>query len=1712
MVSYSGSWIDRVGGVAAATYTPAQGEPLYGPALDIGTAPLTPGQFEAATNAIQTVAQDEYEAQAAAQALTPAEADFMEQAREQQAELEDIERRIEQLQAEGEEGDSGVVTGIAAGLDILFGGGGQGDVVRSELNELVKRRRELKAQLSGQGSSRWSQAWNALSGVDSETGLNRTERGWLQAQANQDSNIEGILGLDIAQHDAAVFPELRADAAEALRTGQWSEDLLAAYGKYQQLDPSNYAYERTLKPLEEIASQGKRGISTFGQVAGSTLDVTDPDFEALVSAETWRDAWERSEHVSIGQQAVDRWALPEEELEQAYEAGFDEFGNPLDQAYYNTREGAAYNVTTGTMDFAASWYLDPLVIGGKALGAGRAIAKADWQNMPRGVRARMQHIATTPADRWGEVKASIGKHDIIGQRAVKVREQMDDLTTKVRSDPAKHDEVWMADNVPAFRANPDSLLAAGLWRESARWTKKRFDAPSGTWVDETDDAGNVVFDDEVHDLARAALMGNGKAVAQLAEKAELNDYLIAATRDHLDGLDDMTRRMELREEDLLTDPNLTNFQRYDRLFHTRVSLAHAEQKGQEHLGRLDRYDSFHTFTNAVLDSADATALRQGVFKSKPRRTDIITKHSFRPTVASDVAATVTKVPRMPWLKRSHTVDLSGHGSLQEQAPRYLDELAKAADIDTLHNYATVKGFESWDQMRRGLLNRSARARTDVERRQAIQYIEDTAIEAVALKHGLTVDEATRMGMQIKGRRGELIANAKKQAEQAKAQGLTDENTFRYVYAEGNTVHNIDMPLSVTQLDNYHIPLGVRELDRFLRQHKSALKPLYQLKDAGTEGLELFNAFWKPMVLFRLGYPARTVSEELLRIVAHTGSWMAMVDAGQATGRGIVNQVGVRGTNFALRNFPTIQKYRGTQLEYLDQTGRSAKEIEIGGRSFSNSFAPGDGDIAFALNSSGDSMDRLFRTHKGILNKLHREQMKLHKTLEGEPGHPQAWAHVLNNRIAYDPIWIRMLNGQTDDEIVDWLRRSGDGREVARRNPRRGNDPDRWVDEMRTEFEELTANDEVLKAKLLNRETITVDELQQRMDAGTNSPVAIDESVLELVQGKGALADTLNGFVDKGYHMLAAVPTDTLARNPFFNRQYRAALRRQVDDLPEGMELSAKAQKSMETRARNEALKNVRRYLFNLSEESDLTHYMRFLAPFMGAWQESMRAWARIFTEKPEAFQRMVVNGWMSMDDLYFVEMTDQNGRTADDPDHEELNTAVVSLPKGMVKSIDFLVPGDLSGALDTLAPGSGLVRMPINKATLNTTLQGDPFWLPGLGPLAQLAGSYALRDKPEFADQNKLSAFLWKYLFPIGVPTDPADAVKSTLWRRVDRQIQGLEDPVFTNASTFIYKSMMYQWEQGGRVGPRPSHREAVERGDAIQALYTAGALASPFSFSLEADTQFFVDKAYQYKDQYGFQEGFTKYIQDFGEEAYYFWYSNSQTAGGVPPTSAGYRQYKKRRALVEDNPDIGLAIVGMDTQDETFSYDVYARQRNIGQRTTLPPDEAVAKAEASQGWSEYHKLSEAIRAELEARGLTSLNQTAAQDLAYLKRTAIVQLRERFPGWSRDYDQFDKGRSYEIVGQFRNVLQSGKTPETPAWEGAAQFVDLWDTIAVELDARRQAGGSPNIEVADNADLKMLFDKAVGQLEAENLAFAEIYYRFLENASLTDGSHGQPQGE
>ncbi|WP_026874615.1 hypothetical protein [Jiangella gansuensis] len=1738
-------WADRVGEAAAATTSSTSPQPNYGVAWTIGTSTLlTPTQREQAINAMQTVAQTEATRQAylnnmfgwmmnlSSQVNGPRKRSFFERVRDTAGDL---------------------VGGVG---DVV---GGAVDAVRS-LNDQQNR----------------------FMGTEDE------------------------------------YEQAREWAGSGLGAGM-------------------EAYERYVgEPVE-------RGLSVPLQL-GNVLDEVQKSeswadsFEAWLQAETYAEAWRRTEDSTFGQSVADMFVKPEVR-EAGYEGGFGEDGLPIDATYRELRESdTAYNLTSGTADFLQEWFTDPLTVATAGVGRVRAYVKGDLDRLPRGSAATIRRIVGAPDEALEELRSRRFVNPVAA-RALQLREQVGQLRDRVRA--GELDQTGLIEQVQAFRHDP---TAAALFHDLS--TARKWDEANLAYVDE--------FDDDVFYHGVGALLGSPTAIDKLRAAFGDRGRQIAQQIDNLSDtripqLDDEVRLAEAAWEEAATNPNLSGFQRYERMFTAEKDLATLRREGGMLNEQLDEYDSHRRFLAAV-DDRVAQASTSMVPRASQEAGDIVggvAAHTYR-SGPNGKAHTYVKVKSGFLRNRPGVMDLSRN--IWQPADNYLGEAFAIGGQKAVDNLAAATdGGLDIDLWRRDMLNKAASASTDVERRTIAGQVEMAGIELVARKHGLTPGDARQIASMYNRRRGELFADIERQHTENRAySAAASDDPIRYSYNNNNTEETIELPLTLTQLKNYHVPMDLKALDNILTQHGGGFRgQLARGGEMADWAMNIFNSYWKPLVLFRGGYVVRNVSDEMIRGVAAANTLMVIPDAVKAGTIGLVN-LPIRAANRVSRTWNAMERRRyrrrqaqdpllvreGTEDAYEINTSRlpSVEKnlagverwtqrrlgAEVGGKRLpkapaiitklnaamesgetfaydlasnrvrnvdtvtpldvgeavvqdvtgvarfaddhadllshadgvlmvtpvkdgfrvnvgrrgaryarlfgtvdqlgsrsgtvkgrsgakiehAGAFEQGVGDVFRTVASSAPFHKTMVSSYESELKRLRTEARGFSSTI-GDQEHAANWLRIINDQLRPDPAVRARLEGK---DLATWVK--GEGRDHAARIKWRSAKPDIWQQELDASIDTLLPT-EALRAKVATGEPITEVDLQHIIDQRFDvAPKAVDSTAVDMAVG-GRLSRSVASARDKVYNWIATIPTDSLVRHPFFNRMYRNRLKAAADQLEAGQTIGKETLQIMERQAREYALRQTRRYMFAGDEMSGLTHTLRHLTVFQGAWAESLQRYARIISERPEQFVRLYTNGWQQLDDNGFVEFVDQNGLGKDDPDHGDLDYIRIPGAGNVLKFMDKLVPGDQSAAAEIFETFS------INKNGLNTVLQGDPWWLPGAHPWVQAPATFMLADHPDLADENSFSSFMYKYLLPTGPASLQKTLFPAAWMTETFRYFKGANDPVFNRMTlTRVHQQRYNDWVANGRQGPEPDFQESLDIGKGAQAAWIAARFMSPASFNPEVKGQMFIDMANQVQSEHGFGEGgFKAYLDLAGDDQAIWWTATTQNNSGVPATSAGFRQSERYKDLIAKNPELGLALVGLDAETDEFNYQVYRHQTETPisdlsdqkHREALGPEAVVTATEERQGWAEWKRWNVKIDAELAARGLQSVDQRGAEDLKLIKAGIRGELASTYPGWRDAMSQFDTDRTYGIVRSIRSIIESGDAPDRPDWDGWAEFVDWEARIGAELDARFMAGGSRSIEHNDNADLLFAYNTGVGQIKLANLMFAEAMDRVLPEHNMTLGS-------
>lgn len=801
----------------------------------------------------------------------------------------------------------------------------------------------------------------------------------------------------------------------------------------------------------------------------------------------------------------------------------------------------------------------------------------------------------------------------------------------------------------------------------------------------------------------------------------------------------------------------------------------------------------------------------------------------------------------------------------------------------------------------------------------------------------------------------------------------------------------------------------------------------------------------------------------------------------------------------------LWKRRQFGTGYAKYTTRDGKQAVV------QKALEGPGEVYVPLMSGQPAYSRLTDSYKRTLNIMRTKAVGYKRiqppevtpeTLKTRAGRMAAqeyygnWSDLLNDQVRNSPIWYKMLEGQTDEQITNWLRNTTEGARLRRELPHKGYNPERWVEEHRQALN-FYLPDKDLQTVLRDRK-IKGSELRR---IGPEAMPEIYGPDLEMIAGDRGFGAAIGRMTDKIYHALGTVPTDVLSRQPFFKGMYDLKMRNLIRAADEA-DLTPSVIAGYEKLAREFALRQVKRTMYDLVDDTNFTQAIRFLAPFWGAQQEAIVKWFNIAIERPETVARFYVG----LNQVYNrLTVVNEDGVPTKSPNnllHYNSNDRVIlQIPKNLTKIAPF----------DKMLKEFGSVGFTFGSA--NTAFQGDNFMLPSLGPLVTIPADKLVNQMWDTHATQFDQNFFYRWLFPVGRPSPGTTGVMEQIfpgWGRRMMQVQdGQDSRAWSNTYFSVQRELELDHKKRGLPPPSP---EEVDRATKWHyALRVMASFGAPVQLEFRPKHQFYLDAYHEMIRQYGPGEAFDRFVKKYGADAAR--YAASSSTAYVPPTAKGMAEWEQNKQLIAKYPGWADAIISPDAWSDQFSSDAYGAQfaiklgpgTNQALRTSQDPAERARTTDVRVGWLKYRQLMSAVNAELYNRGLTSVEQKGAEDLKAIKDGWVADMRKKNPAWSDDMDTFSN-TIYGRIRDLRSFVYDKRFDNRPDIKGVRQYLLIRDQVAQSLDDyHATTGGSRSLQAQENTDLRNWFYGQVGQLIQDNPSFGEFYTRYLESDRLERGS-------
>jgi len=1060
-----------------------------------------------------------------------------------------------------------------------------------------------------------------------------------------------------------------------------------------------------------------------------------------------------------------------------------------------------------------------------------------------------------------------------------------------------------------------------------------------------------------------------------------------------------------------------------------------------------------------------------------------------------------------------------------------------------------------------LLDTYMAASTPEARFVATQNLENTALRAIAAKYNIDEDAANKIYNEYNGARTSALKSIK-------------DNGFMVDFDDSI----LKIPQLESQTANFLPLMDFQLMDNLLKRNSSVIKAIGgRAVDTTLHYVDVLQDAFKAGALLRLGYTQRNAIDSQLRIAASVGSMATLqhlgkgiknvfnntvavparlidryrpVDAGmtlrqvQESSTGVIRelddlkkQIGEVETQLSLKpdsvelsgKLNTLkllqEEKQAVYQHYVDVLNRSKSaepKARIGTGSYEVTTSDGSkyilhdafggplGDMFRKISSSGNSFERMVDSNTDMYVRQ-LSSKGITQVRPTDPAYFDQWAQTLRQQFGNSAVVKKIIAGESLDDIATWLRNSPTGRDLRRSLSLESRESAEYVSRVNGFLDKYLPVSSNLRG---NIREITANDLRSAFTDPTSLPIIhghlLEEAMFNTSRIKG------REIINTLFKFLGTIPEDTWARNPLYVHFYRQEARRRVNIVADlkGGKLTPADQERIMAASHKTALREMKGVLFNIERKSNLAAAFKYISPFFSAQENAYKTWSKMVVANPALVNRGYLV-WNSPNKQGLV--TDQDGNPVESGKTSGNDVIWVGLPKGITK-----IPGLNS-----------LTELGIPKASLDIIFQGglDVLYMQGnpniasdifpVGPYIGVPVSEVVKRQPSLEES-------FKWALPFGPTKNAVSGFLPTWFQKLQTRAGNLEDPQFANTYQLIWKTEQEKAKRNGLPPVDPN--QIMKMTKDYWSMRTAASLIMPFAPRFDTPYKYYMDKSREYKRLYGMKAD-EKFFDDY-PDFFSFAASLSSNPTSVQSTVQATKNINKYSGLIGDLAKIEPKLIGLVVNDPTtYDFSQAAYRYLQGKRISADspqkflsaqsPAEAQRKNEAEKGWITYNKFADAIDEELRMRGLSSVQQSGAEDLKILKEAIVTKLSVQKDengkpivdpktgvlartAWYDDYLDSDGSKTNRVIAGLGKILSDEKfikdNKNNTTWKSVSAYLDVRKAIAAELNTRE----AKSIEAKSNLDLRLIYDGTVKKLKDDDkLGFAYLYDRFLSQDLVYD---------
>lgn len=924
------------------------------------------------------------------------------------------------------------------------------------------------------------------------------------------------------------------------------------------------------------------------------------------------------------------------------------------------------------------------------------------------------------------------------------------------------------------------------------------------------------------------------------------------------------------------------------------------------------------------------------------------------------------------------------------------------------------------------------------------------------------------------------------------------------------------------------------------------------------GLSALTKAWKYGMLLRPAYPMRVLIDSDMRALAVLGPVaFGQHFAPRAFGFATMGSASRIKTHFAaqadeqkLLEYRTdIQKFedkwRGQTDEPIvdevyDDLKAKAAEIEArleryrtGGRRGRNEAygrfgEVGQKDIETVMGKiPGAFADDYGRTQRYIASSktfagLIGDSQKLHASnlmsenwvslTPSDAGHTEAWLHAINAQLKQSVLGKKAIEFQArnaDDPeravkaLQSWMRTTSEGRAIKGRMAWDTANSEMFAREIVGYVNHYLPTQE-LREKALTDRIGRIDLESAYPDPLSRPPV--HGPALARAMGRGSMAGTMiNDWFSRTMKWLSDAPEDQLARHPMYSAVYEQAAKRHAEYLhadPTRKDIGLdEIHELIQKRAHKEAQKSIKTYMFDVAAQSDLSHALRFYSPFIAAWEDTVRKWGKIASDKPDLLGKAYL-GWNAPNAMGLV--VDKDGHPVARDDFNSETYMLVRAPS-WVPAI---------GGKDLSLAGSHF-RIP--KQAVNIILQGG--LQPGFGPLVAIPTSKLQVANPELDD-------VARFVNPYG-PQSVWDALAPSTVKRVQELVQDQsKEHMYDTERMYMQMLGEYRTDPEKFGGKAPTWEQAADRAKWIGVLKIVNNSSNPFPAVFDSKYKLYQDSyrdllEKQRRDNHEQGWATDQFIKAHGESFFPLVQSMSKNNAGLTSSAEAVEASKRYKSEIskygigadgKPNATLIRLIVGREGEGE-FNQSAHRWQetREISPasgyefRDVSNAQEAASDADVNLGWYKYQAFVNSADAEANTMGFRTYKES--EELVDRYQAFVAGLKDMLPAWRQDFESMDTGKFTRNLEDLAQVANSKKFSgvERTDMAGVRQYLTARQALQTQLQDLGISEGSQDAE-----PFKRQFTEMVMDMAGTNTSFTEwAFHPFLERDPLLSDIIPQP---